>query len=395
MSSDRELFFKHLAQTSPIPLGVEISHSEGIWLYGVNNKKYLDLISGISVSATGHRHPEVISAIHEQLNKYLHVMVYGEFVLSPQVKFAQLICDSLPTRLDNVFLVNSGSEAIEGALKLAKRSTGRTKIISFKNGYHGSTHGALSIMGSETAKNAFRPLLPDIYMLNFNDLNTLEQIDSETACVVVETIQGEAGAEVPGNSFLQALRQRCNDMGALLILDEVQCGAGRTGKFWAFEHYNIEPDILVMAKGIAGGLPLGAFVASKELMQELTYKPVLGHISTFGGNPLCCAAAFANINVILREKLHEQAIAKEKIFRENLKHPLIKSIKGKGLLLAAEFENFDQNKSIIDRCIKKGLITDWFLFAPHCMRIAPPLIITEEQIMEGCKIIIEAINEED
>jgi len=394
MISQKEQFLKYLAQTSPIPLSIEVEKAEGVWLFDKEGKKYLDLISGISVSNIGHRHPEVVKAIHGQLEKYLHVMVYGEFILDTQVELARLICSTLPTPLDNVFFVNSGSEAIEGAMKLSKRATGRTKTVSFKNGYHGSTHGALSIMGGEEYKNSFRPLLPDVYIVDFNDTDSLSEIDERTACVVAETLQGEAGAIVPDTAYLQALRKRCDETGALLVLDEVQCGMGRTGRLWAFEHFNIIPDIIAMAKGLGGGLPLGCFVTSKKLMQQLTHDPVLGHISTFGGNPLCCAAALATLKVILDEKPYLQADKKEKLFRENLNHPLIKSIRGKGLMLALEFESFKQNKRIIDRCIKKGLITDWFLFAPNCMRIAPPLIITEKQIIEACGIIFKAMDDE-
>ncbi len=393
MTSDRDLFYKHIARTSPAPLGIEVSEADKVWVYSEDGKRYLDLISGISVSAVGHRHPEIVKAIYDQLDKYLHVMVYGEFIMSPQVKLAEQICKNLPASLNNVFFVNSGSEAVEGAIKLAKRATGRTKIVSFKNGYHGSTHGALSIMGCEALKNSFRPLLPDVHILDFNDISALDNIDNSTACVVIETIQGEGGAIVPDVAYMKALRKKCSDKGALLILDEVQCGIGRTGKLWAFEHYDIIPDVLVMAKGLGGGLPLGAFVAPKELMQELSHKPVLGHISTFGGNPLCCAAAYANMNIILRDKLYQHVLSKEKIFRQYLQHPLIKSVNGKGLLLAVEFQYFEQNKRIIGRCIQKGVITDWFLFAPNSLRIAPPLIITDEQIKEGCKLILEAIDE--
>ncbi len=394
MISQKEQFLKYLAQTSPIPLSIEVEKAEGVWLFDKEGKKYLDLISGISVSNIGHRHPEVVKAIHGQLEKYLHVMVYGEFILDTQVELARLICSTLPTPLDNVFFVNSGSEAIEGAMKLSKRATGRTKTVSFKNGYHGSTHGALSIMGGEEYKNSFRPLLPDVYIVDFNDTDSLSEIDERTACVVAETLQGEAGAIVPDTAYLQALRKRCDETGALLVLDEVQCGMGRTGRLWAFEHFNIIPDIIAMAKGLGGGLPLGCFVTSKKLMQQLTHDPVLGHISTFGGNPLCCAAALATLKVILDEKPYLQADKKEKLFRENLNHPLIKSIRGKGLMLALEFESFEQNKRIIDRCIKKGIITDWFLFAPNCMRIAPPLIIEEAEIKEACKIIFEVLDKE-
>lgn len=360
-------------------------------MYGSDGKAYLDLISGIAVSAVGHRHPKVIEAIKNQLDHYMHLMVYGEFIQSPQVGLAQLLCDNLPAPLDNVYLVNSGSEAIEGAIKLAKRHTGRSRMVSFKNAYHGSTHGSLSITGNEKLKNAFRPLLPDIIHLDFNKEEQLQLIDNRTACVVAETIQGEAGAVVPDKAFLQALRKRCHDTGALLILDEIQCGMGRTGKLWAFEHFDIVPDILTLAKGLGGGMPIGAFIAPKHIMQCLTNNPVLGHITTFGGNAVCAAAAKATLSIVLKERLWKEAAKKEQLFRQLLTHPTIKNIRGKGLLLALEFESFEQNKRIIDRCLENGLITDWFLFADHCMRIAPPLVISEQDIHKACRIITEAI----
>ncbi len=389
--ANRSLFFRLLAQTSSFPLALEIERAEGVYMYGPDGKAYLDLISGIAVSAVGHRHPEVISAIKDQLDRYMHLMVYGEFIQSPQVELAKLLCEHLPDPLDNVYFVNSGSEAIEGAIKLAKRYTGRTGLVSFKNAYHGSTHGSLSITGNERLKNAFRPLLPDITHLDFNREEQLQLINKNTACVIAETIQGEAGAMVPDQDFLMALRRRCDETGALLILDEIQCGMGRTGKLWAFEHFKIIPDILTLAKGLGGGLPIGAFIAPKEIMHCLTHQPVLGHITTFGGNAVCTTAAKATLSIIVKDKLWEEATAKGQLFRKLLTHPTIKSIRGKGLMLALEFESFEQNKRIIDRCLEMGLITDWFLFADHCMRIAPPLIISEEDIHKACSIITEAI----
>jgi acetylornithine/N-succinyldiaminopimelate aminotransferase len=390
--TSKALFYKHLAQTSAFPMALEIERAEGMYMYDPQGKPYLDLISGIGVSALGHRHPDVVKAIHDQLDKYMHLMVYGEFIQSPQVHLAKLLTDNLPDPLDNVYFVNSGSEAVEGALKLAKRHTGRTQIIAFRNAYHGSTHGALSVTGNESLKNAFRPLLPDVLHLDYNKPGQLEKITSRAACVIAETIQGEAGAIVPDAAFMTALRNRCYDTGALLILDEIQCGMGRTGKLWAFEHYNIIPDILTLAKGLGGGMPIGAFIASKQLMQCLTHDPVLGHITTFGGNAVCATTAHATLQLIVKAELWKEAAKKEQIFRRLLTHPTIKKIRGKGLMLAVEFDSFEQNKKIIDKCLKRGLITDWFLFAGNCLRIAPPLIISEDQITEACHTIIESID---
>ncbi len=393
MLSQRQLFLNHIAQTSETPLALEIEKAEGVYLFDTSGKRYLDLISGISVSNVGHRHPKVVTAIKEQVDKYMHTMVFGEYIQNPQVKLAKHLADNLPSNLSSVYFVNSGSEAIEGAMKLAKRFTGRTEIISFKNAYHGSTHGSLSIMGNEEFKNAFRPLLPDTKQLEFNNPSDFSQITERTACVVVETIQGEAGAIVPQNDFLKKLSIHCKLVGAMLVVDEIQCGFGRTGKLFAFEHYNFVPDILCLAKGMGGGMPIGAFISSKEIMNTLTNNPVLGHITTFGGHPVCCAAADATLSVLLEEKIMDEVEAKEQLFRSLLKHPKIKSIKGKGLLLSLEFESYEQNKSIIDKCIEKGVITDWFLFNSDSMRIAPPLIITEEEIQLACKAIVDSINE--
>jgi len=393
MLTQRQLFLNHLAQTSETPLALEIEKAEGIYLVDVSGKRYIDLISGISVSNVGHRHPKVIAAIQNQLDKYLHLMVYGEYIQSPQVQLAKLLADHLPKSLSSVYFVNSGSEAIEGAMKLTKRFTGRTEIISFKNAYHGSTHGSLSIMGNEEFKNAFRPLLPDVRQIEYNNINDLKQITNRTAGVIIETIQGEAGAVIPQNDFLKHLRNRCTEAGAILVADEVQCGFGRTGKLFAFEHYNFIPDILCLAKGMGGGMPIGAFISSEEIMLSLSNNPILGHITTFGGHPVCCAASSATLNVLLEEKLIEKVEQKEKLFRSLLQHPKIKSIHGKGLLLALEFESYEQNKLIIDRCIENGVITDWFLFNTNSMRIAPPLTITDEEITTACQIILRSIAE--
>jgi putrescine aminotransferase len=391
MISTRQLFLNSLAQTSDSPLMLEIEKAEGIYLYGTKGEKYLDLISGISVSNIGHRHPKVVEAIKRQLDHYMHLMVYGEYVLSPQVLLAAKLKETLPVNLNSVYFVNSGAEATEGALKLAKRYTGRTEIISCKNAYHGSTNGALSLMGDEYFKQAYRPLLPGVRHIEFNNLIALEIISNDTAAVFVETIQGEAGVRVPDEKYFKALRNKCNETRTLLILDEIQTGFGRTGKFWAFEHYGIEPDILLTSKGMGGGMPIGAFIASEKIMKVLMNDPVLGHITTFGGHPVCCASSLATIEVILEEKLMESVVQKEKLFHELLKHSSIKEIRSKGLLIAVEFESYEVLKPIIDRAISKGVITDWFLFCNNSMRIAPPLIITEEEIRTVCGIILESI----
>ena len=345
------------------------------------------------MSNVGHRHPKVIEAIKKQLDDYLHLMVYGEYIQSPQVKFAQLLASHLPGNLSHVFFVSSGSEATEGALKLAKRFTGRTELICFKNAYHGSTQGALSVAGNEELKNSFRPLLPGIKILSFNSEPELEQITDHTACVLVEPMQGEAGIILPSPGFLKKVRDRCTETGTLLIFDEIQTAFGRTGKLFAFEHDHVVPDILLLGKALGGGMPLGAFVSSGEIMQSLTHNPVLGHITTFGGHPVCCAAGHAALEVLVNENLLESIQHKEELFRKNLQHPLIKNIRGKGLFLALEFESEELNKKIIQACIEKGVITDWFLFAPDCMRIAPPLTISNVQIETACKLILKSINQ--
>lgn len=391
--SQRQLFLQHVAQTSPAPLGLEIERAEGLYLYDVNGKQYADLISGIGVSSLGHCHPVVVKAVQEQAAKFMHLMVYGEYIYSPQVQLAALLAKQLPTNLNSVYITNSGTEATEGALKLAKRYTGRTRIVSFKNAYHGSTHGALSVMGSEYFKNAFRPLLPDVQHLEFNNIEDLENISCRTAAVIVETIQGEAGAVVPSVEFLQALRTKCTEMGALLILDEIQCGFGRTGKLFAFEHFGIVPDVLLTAKAMGGGMPIGAFISSTEIMNSLTNNPVLGHITTFGGHPVSCAAALATLTTLTESNLISEVETKEQLFRKYLQHPAIKAIHGKGLLLSVEFENHELLLKIIERCIANGIITDWFLFSDNRMRLAPPLIITAEQIEICSAAIVKSINE--
>ena len=390
--TERELFLKHIAQTSPTPLAFEIAKAEGCSLFDVNGKEYIDLIGGISVANIGHRHPKVIEAIQKQLDAYLHVMVYGEFVETPQVQYAKLLTEHLPGTLNSVYFTNSGSEATEGAMKLAKRVTGRTQMIAFKNSYHGSTQGALSIMGDEYWRNAFRPLLPDVLHLEYNPIaigsfESLNEITERTACVIAETIQAEAGIIVPSKEWMQALRKKCSATGTFLILDEIQTGFGRTGKLWGFENFEIVPDILLLGKALGGGMPLGAFIAAKELMRTLTENPVLGHITTFGGHPVCCAAGMAAFKVLLDEKLIESVNEKEDMFRSLLVHPKIKAVRSFGLWMAVEFDSFETNKKIIDACIDAGVMTDWFLFASNCLRISPPLNISDEQISKVCEII--------
>lgn len=393
MISNKQLFLEHLGQTSEFPLLLEVEKAEGIYMYGTKGEKYVDLISGIGVSNVGHCHPNVVKAIQEQAAKFMHLMVYGEYVQSPQVKLAEAIAKTLPPTLSSSYFVNSGSEAVEGALKLAKRYTGRRKLISFNNAYHGSTHGALSVGGNEGLKQAFRPLLPEVYHLAFNDITALENIDSSVAAVIIEPIQGEAGVRIGEKSFFQALRKKCSEVGALLICDEIQTGFGRTGKFWAFEHFDIIPDIIVSAKGMGGGMPIGAFISSKEIMGVLKTEPILGHITTFGGHPVSCAASLACLNTIIDNKLLDSVEQKATLIRSRLQHPLIKEIRGKGLMLAIEFESFEVVKPIIDKAIELGVVTDWFLFCDNSMRIAPPLIITEEEINHSCDIILQAIAE--
>jgi acetylornithine/succinyldiaminopimelate/putrescine aminotransferase len=392
MISNRQLFLSNLAQTTDFPLAIEIVKAEGIYLYGPKGERYLDLISGIGVSNVGHCHPKVVAAIHEQVDQYLHVMVYGEYIQSPQTQLAKALVDTLPPSLDNVYLVNSGSEAIEGAMKLAKRYTNRRHLISCTNAYHGSTQGALSIGGNEEFKRGYRPLLPGTSQIFYGSFSDLAKITKDTAAVIIETIQGEAGIRVACTTYFQALRARCTEVGALLILDEVQAGFGRTGTFWAFEQFEIVPDILVCAKGMGGGMPIGAFIANKEVMGVFKSNPLLGHITTFGGHPVSAAASLATLRVLQEEHLMEQVEEKAKLFKSLLVHPQIKAIRNQGLMMALEFESFDVLKPIIDRAIQLGVITDWFLFCDDSMRIAPPLTITTEQIQEACALILQAID---
>ncbi len=390
MDTLRQQFLKHVAQTSDAPMLLNIEKAEGVYLYDTKGKKYIDLISGIGVSSYGHSNPSIIKAIQQQAEKYLHLMVYGEYVQTPQVALAEKLCSLLPQSLNSVYYVNSGSEAIEGALKLAKRATGRNKIIAVKNAYHGSTHGALSLMDNEYFTQAFRPLLPQIEFIHYNSIDDIELITDDVAGVVIETVQGEAGYLPPSPTFLEKLRARCNDTGTILILDEIQCGMGRTGSLFAFEQYNIVPDILVLAKAFGAGMPLGAFVANKNLMDNFIDNPVLGHITTFGGHPVCCAAALAGIEWLEETKIYKEAVAKEQVFREHLKG---KEISGKGLMLAIDLKTEPRNKQVIKKCIEKGVITDWFLHCDYKLRIAPPLTITDDVIKQACDVLNEAINE--
>jgi acetylornithine/succinyldiaminopimelate/putrescine aminotransferase len=401
--TQRQLFFEHVAQTSDFPLALEIDRAEGVYIYSTadaagSQRRYVDLISGIGVSNVGHRHPQVLDAIRAQLDKYLHLMVYGEFVQTPQTQLAHALANTLPPSLSTVYFTNSGTEAVEGAMKLAKRYTGRTELISCVNAYHGATQGALSLSGDEQFKRSFRPLLPATRHIRFDNFADLTQITTTTAGVVMEVVGGEAGVRVPDPAYLRAVRERCTEVGALLIFDEIQTGFGRTGTFWAFQGAGLDgldvtPDVLLCAKGMGGGMPIGAFISSADIMRVLRTNPILGHITTFGGHPVSCAASLATLQVIQQEKLHEQAEAKGQLFKQLLVHPAIRAVRGKGLMLAVEFESFAVLKAIIDRAIELGVITDWFLFCDNSMRIAPPLIITEAQIRDACAVILQSIEE--
>ena len=390
--NQRELFLKHVAQTSAAPLALEIVKAEGCKLYDADGKEYIDLIGGISVANTGHRHPKVIAAIQKQLDAYLHIMVYGEFVEAPQVQYAKLLTDHLPATLNSVYFTNSGAEAVEGSMKLAKRITNRTQIISFNNSYHGSTQGALSVIGDEYWRNAFRPLLPDVLHLEYNSFESIKEITEQTACVIAETVQAEAGVKPPSKEWMQALRKKCTETETLLILDEIQTGFGRTGKLWGFENFDIVPDVILLGKALGGGMPLGAFITDKKWMDAFTDNPVLGHITTFGGHPVSCAAGMAAIKVLLEEKLFDNIKQKEKLFLSLIKHKKIKSISSYGLWIAIQFDSFELNKKVIDSCIANGVLTDWFLFAADCLRISPPLTISDEEIKRACAVIIAACN---
>lgn len=391
MNFSPEIFLRNLAQTTDFPYLIPIERAEGIYLWGPDGKRYIDLISGIGVSNIGHRHPKVVQAIKDQVDKHLHVMVYGEYIQSAPNLLAKKLADLLPRDLNCSYFVNSGTEANEGALKLAKRFTDRTEIISCRKSYHGSTHGSMSVSGNEVKKRAFRPLLPDVRFIDFNVIDDIKNITERTACVIMETVQGDAGVRVPAKEYMKAVRERCDRTGALLILDEIQCGIGRTGTLFAFEQFGIVPDILTVAKAFGGGLPIGAFISSHEKMKCLTHDPMLGHITTFGGNPVCCASALATLQVLEDEKLLDHVEAKGKLFERLLRHKRIKEIRRIGLLFAIDFESADIVSRIVEEGKKLGVICYWFLSHPYSFRIAPPLTITEEQIEDSCNLILQAI----
>lgn len=392
MSFDPKIFLDKMAQTSPSPFLIPIEKAEGIYLYSPDGKRYTDLISGIGVSVVGHRHPKVVKAIKDQVDKHLHVMVYGEYIQSAANLLADRITSLLPEKLNCCYFVNSGAEANEGALKLAKRFTGRSEIVSCRGSYHGSTHGALSVSGNEVKKRAFRPLLPDVRFIEFGRSEDIRQITERTACVIMETIQGDAGVRIPSRPYLKAIRERCNETGTILILDEIQCGMGRTGRLFAFEHFGIVPDILTVGKAFGGGLPIGAFISDKEIMKTLTHDPMLGHITTFGGNPVCCASALATLTVLEEEDLLSPVEEKGKLFEKYLRHPSIVELRRIGLLFAVDFNSAERVSTIVNRCKDQGVICYWFLSHPYSFRIAPPLTISENEIEESCAVIVDAIN---
>lgn len=372
---------------------MEVSHAKGSYIYDSNNKAYLDFVAGVSACSLGHQHPKVVKAIKDQLDKYLHVMVYGEYVQKPAVELTKLLAAHLPKSLQTTYLTNSGTEAIEGALKLARRYTGRSEIIAATKAYHGNTMGSLSVMGYEERKQPFRPLIPDVRFIDFNKIDGLKKITYKTAAVILETIQGGAGFIEPKKDYLRFVQQRCNEVGALLILDEIQPGIGRTGKLFGFEHYNCTPDIVVTGKGLGGGMPIGAFTTSKEKMDCLKDNPKLGHITTFGGNPVIAAAALATLKEITSSTLMEEAIKKETLIREHLKHPLIQEIRGKGLMLAVILPSIEITNRVILQCQEEGLILFWLLFEPKAIRITPPLTISENELIKGCNIIKKVLSE--
>ena len=386
-------FLKYQAQTSPYPLGMEVSHAIGSYIYDTNNKKYLDFVAGVSATSLGHQHPRVNQAIKDQLDKYSHVMVYGEYAQHPAVEYCKLLAANLPPSLNKVYLVNSGTEACEGALKLVRRVTGRSQLISCHNAYHGNTMGSMSVMGFEERKQIFRPLVPDVDFITFNNEDDIQKITSKTAGIILESIQGGAGFIEPKNNFLAKVKKRCEEVGALMILDEIQPGFGRTGKLFGFENYNVIPDVIIVGKGMAGGMPVGGFVANEKYMDLLSHDPKLGHITTFGGHPVIAAACLATLEEIIEKDYASQSLAKEKLFRELLVHPLIEEVRGRGLMLAAMTKSAEITNKVIFKCQDKGLILFWLLFETNAIRITPPLTISEDEIKEGCAIIIEAMNE--
>ena len=389
----KQEFFKYQAQTTPFAAGFEVEKAEGSYIYGKDGNAYLDFVAGVSANTLGHSHPIVVNAIKEQAARYLHVMVYGEYAQEKPVALCQLLAEATPAPLEVTYLVNSGAEAIDGALKLAKRYTGREEIISMKNSYHGNTHGALSVSGNEVHKREFRPLLPMISFIEFNNEEEFSKITEKTACVIAETIQGAAGFLTPSQNYFKNLKKRCEEVGALLILDEIQPGFGRTGKLFSFEHYDMVPDILVMGKGMGGGVPVGAFMSSAEIMKSLQHSPKLGHITTFGGNPLIAAASYATLKEVLDSGLMDEVNEKEALFRELLVHPKIKKVNGRGLMLAVELESPDYTLKVAKRCMEKGLIVFWQLYRNEFMRISPPLTLTQNEIRKGCQIILQALDE--
>ncbi len=390
MNSD---FKKYQAQTSPYPLGMEVSHAEGSYIYDTNNKEYLDFVAGVSAVAVGHKNQRVNDAIKNQLDKYSHVMVYGEYSQSPAVEYCKLLTKYLPKPIDKTYLVNSGTEATEGALKLARRVTGRTELISCFNAYHGNTMGAMSVMGFEERKKPFEPLVPDVEFITFNNVEDLQKITTTTAGVILESIQGGAGFIMPENDYFKKVRARCDEVGALMIVDEIQPGFGRTGKMFGFEHFDIVPDIVILGKGMAGGMPVGAFCASSEMMDLLSDNPKLGHITTFGGHPVIAAACLATLQEITENELTQATLEKEKLFRSLLVHPLLSEVRGKGLMLAAMTSDPEITNEIILRSQEKGLILFWLLFEGKAIRITPPLTISEDEIRKGCTILIEVMND--
>ena len=389
----KQEFFKYQAQTTPFAAGFEVEKAEGSYIYGKDGNAYLDFVAGVSANTLGHSHPKVVNAIKEQAARYLYVMVYGEYAQEKPLALCQLLAEATPEPLEVTYLVNSGAEAIDGALKLAKRYTGREEIISMKNSYHGNTHGALSVSGNEVHKREFRPLLPMISFIEFNNEEEFSKITEKTACVIAETIQGAAGFLTPSQNYFKNLKKRCEEVGALLILDEIQPGFGRTGKLFSFEHYDMVPDILVMGKGMGGGVPVGAFMSSAEIMKSLQHSPKLGHITTFGGNPLIAAASYATLKEVLDSGLMNEVNEKEALFRELLVHPKIKKVNGRGLMLAVELESPDYTLKVAKRCMEKGLIVFWQLYRNEFMRISPPLTLTQNEIRKGCQIILQALDE--
>ncbi len=393
MNTAKDIFKKHQSQTFPFPSCLEIESAKGSYIYDVNGTAYLDFVAGVSAITLGHSNPIITDAVKEQLKKYTHVMVYGEYIQSPQYKLAKLLSDQLPENLSSTYFVNSGAEAIEGSMKLAKRATGRSEIISCKDSYHGSTQGALSIMGNEEHKAKYRPLLPNCNTITYNDENSLENISKQTAAVVIEVVQGGTGFVTPTNNFLQKVRQKCNETGTLLILDEIQTCYGRLGTLFGFEKYNVIPDILCIAKGMGAGMPIGAFISSWELMNLLTFEPKLGHITTFGGHPINCAASLACLQHLLSTDIMEEVDKKEQLFRTHLSHPKINEIRGTGLILSVELDSEELTRKVVEKSLENGLILFYFLFTKTSFRISPPLTISEEEIIKGCNIIKEILDQ--